>query len=187
MQLKCLVRARVYAGRGSRNVWLGAFSRPAVVSKVFLGQASRRAKPARGECSHAAPTVLDLCHRTACRLFNGSPPRADNLHIGSAGLLRGGAVAWVQVEMADTLTAAGAEFRPFLTATTSLDGSIATTYQTGAQVVVCDNTLSAALHSADTRVKVRHSANSLAKLAQSATRSASCTRSPTTSPPRLSS
>ena len=89
-----------------------------------------------------------------------------DLQIGSAGLLRGGAVAWVQVEMADTLSAAGVEFRPFLTATTSLDGSIATTYQTGAQVVVCDNTLSAALHSADTRVKVRHSANSLARLAE---------------------
>ena len=89
-----------------------------------------------------------------------------DLQIGSAGLLRGGAVAWIQVEMADTLNAAGVEFRPFLTATTSLDGSIATTYQTGAQVVVCDNTLSAALNTADTRVKVRHSANSLTKLAQ---------------------
>lgn len=89
-----------------------------------------------------------------------------DLHIGSAGLLRGGAVAWVQVEMADTLNTAGVEFRPFLTATTSLDGSIATTYQTGAQVVVCDNTLSAALNTADTRVKVRHSRNSLDKLAQ---------------------
>ncbi len=41
-----------------------------------------------------------------------------------------------------------------------------TTYQTGAQVVVCDNTLSAALTTADSRVKVRHSPNSLAKLAQ---------------------
>ena len=89
-----------------------------------------------------------------------------DLHIGSAGLLRGGAVAWVQVEMPATLTAAGVEFRPFLTATTSLDGSIATTYQTGAQVVVCDNTLSAALNTADTRVKVRHSRNSLSKLSQ---------------------
>ena len=47
-----------------------------------------------------------------------------DLRIGSAGLLRGGAVAWVQVEMADTLEAAGVEFRPFLTATTSLDGTI---------------------------------------------------------------
>jgi hypothetical protein len=32
--------------------------------------------------------------------------------------------------------------------------------------VVCDNTLSAALNSADTRLRVRHSANSLTKLAQ---------------------
>ena len=32
--------------------------------------------------------------------------------------------------------------------------------------MVCDNTLSAALHSVDTRIKVRHSANSLTKLAQ---------------------
>jgi phage/plasmid-like protein (TIGR03299 family) len=32
--------------------------------------------------------------------------------------------------------------------------------------VVCDNTLSAALNTADTRVKVRHSRNSLTKLAQ---------------------
>jgi hypothetical protein len=43
-------------------------------------------------------------------------------------------VAWVQVKMADTLSVAGVEFRPFLTATTSMDGSIATTYQIGAQV-----------------------------------------------------
>jgi Domain of unknown function (DUF932) len=81
--------------------------------------------------------------------------------------LRGGAIAWVQVEIADTLNAAGVEFRPFLTATTSLDGSIATTYHTGAQVVVCDNTLSTALNSTDaTRLKIRHSRNSLAKLAK---------------------
>jgi phage/plasmid-like protein (TIGR03299 family) len=88
-----------------------------------------------------------------------------DLQVGSAGLLRGGAVAWVQVEMADTLTVAGVEFRPFLTATTSMDGSIATTYQTGAQVVVCDNTLSAALHSGDAaRIKIRHSRHSLNRL-----------------------
>jgi phage/plasmid-like protein (TIGR03299 family) len=88
-----------------------------------------------------------------------------DLQVGSAGLLRGGAVAWVQVEMADTLSVAGVEFRPFLTATTSMDGSIATTYQTGAQVVVCDNTLSAALTSGDAaRIKVRHSRHSLNRL-----------------------
>jgi len=84
-----------------------------------------------------------------------------DLAIASAGLLRGGALAWVQVEMADTLSVEGVDYRPFLTAATSLDGSLATTYQTGAQVVVCDNTLSVALTTASATVKVRHSRHSL--------------------------
>lgn len=88
----------------------------------------------------------------------------DELAIGSAGLLKGGAVAWVQVEMEDTLSVEGVEFRPFLTAATSLDGSLATTYQVGSQVVVCDNTLSAALGEHSDRVKVRHSRHSLGRL-----------------------
>jgi phage/plasmid-like protein (TIGR03299 family) len=87
-----------------------------------------------------------------------------DLAIGSAGLLRGGAVAWVQIEMEDTLSAEGVDYRPFLTAATSLDGSLATTYQVGSQVVVCDNTLSAALGEHVNRVKIRHSRHSLGKL-----------------------
>ena len=88
----------------------------------------------------------------------------DELAIGSAGLLKGGAVAWVQVEMEDTVSVEGVEFRPFLTAATSLDGSLATTYQVGSQVVVCDNTLSAAMGEHTDRVKVRHSRHSLGRL-----------------------
>lgn len=87
-----------------------------------------------------------------------------DLHIGSAGLLKGGAVAWVQIEMAETMEAAGVEFRPFLTAATSLDGSLATTYGQGAQVVVCDNTLQGALGSFSDSIKIRHSSRSLGKL-----------------------
>lgn len=88
-----------------------------------------------------------------------------DLQIGSAGLLRGGAVAWVQVEMSDTIeTPEGVSFRPFLTAATSLDGSLASTYQTGSQVVVCDNTLSAALSDKSSMVKIRHSKHSMGKL-----------------------
>ncbi|MGP4104176.1 DUF932 domain-containing protein [Nonomuraea sp. KM90] len=87
----------------------------------------------------------------------------DNLSIGSAGLLKGGAVAWVQVEVPDTCTTPeGIAFRPFLSAATSLDGSLSSTYQTGAQLIVCDNTLSAALASNNAkRVKVKHSRRSL--------------------------
>ncbi len=88
-----------------------------------------------------------------------------DLQVGSAGLLRNGAQAWVQIEMEETLNVRGVEFRPFLTAATSHDGSIATTYVTGAQVVVCDNTLSAALAGSDRKqIKVRHSVNSMNKL-----------------------
>lgn len=90
----------------------------------------------------------------------------DDLKIGSAGLLKGGAVAWVQFELEDTIGVKGVEFRPFLTAATSLDGSVATTYQTGAQVVVCDNTLRASLDEKDAgRIKVRHSSRSLGRVA----------------------
>lgn len=88
--------------------------------------------------------------------------------IGSAGILRGGAQAWVQVEMSDTVsTPEGVDFRPFLTSATSMDGSLATTYQTGAQVVVCDNTLSAAMRESSAhRVKVKHSAHSLTRIGE---------------------
>jgi phage/plasmid-like protein (TIGR03299 family) len=88
-----------------------------------------------------------------------------NLAIGSAGLLKGGAVAWVQVEMEDTLEVEGVEFRPFLTAATSLDGSLATSYTYGAQVVVCDNTLHVAVtDQAAKRFKIKHSTNSLNRI-----------------------
>lgn len=88
----------------------------------------------------------------------------SSLAIGSAGLLSGGARAWVQIEMEDTLKVAGIEYRPHLTAATSHDGTLATTYGTGVQLVVCDNTLSAALRGFSGSVKVRHSVNSLSRI-----------------------
>jgi phage/plasmid-like protein (TIGR03299 family) len=91
-----------------------------------------------------------------------------DLRIGSAGLLRGGAVAWVQVEMPDSIvTPEGVTFRPHLTAATSCDGSLATGYQTGSQLVVCDNTLSAARREEGSAiVKVRHSSESLNRIGE---------------------
>lgn len=53
----------------------------------------------------------------------------DELAIGSAGLLKGGALAWVSIEVPETITTPeGVAFRPHLLATTSFDGSVATTY-----------------------------------------------------------
>ena len=98
-------------------------------------------------------------------LKNVSNIVGDTLQIGSAGLLRKGAVGWVQVELPETVTTPeGVAFRPFVTAATSLDGTLASTYQTGNQLVVCDNTLAGSLADTSHMVKVRHSKNSLGRI-----------------------
>lgn len=87
------------------------------------------------------------------------------LRVGSAGLLKGGAVAWVQFELEDTLDVQQVQYRPFLTAATSLDGSLATQYRTGAQVVICDNTLAASLREkGSSSIRIRHSRHSLGRI-----------------------
>ena len=88
------------------------------------------------------------------------------LAVGGCGLLKGGRQAFVQAELPETREAAeGIKHRPFLTAATSHDGTLATTYLTGTTVVVCDNTLSAALYEKGTgKVKIRHSRNSLNRI-----------------------
>lgn len=81
----------------------------------------------------------------------------DTLQIGSAGLLRNGAQAWVSVEVPDNITTpSGVVFRPQLIAATSFDGSLATTYKRSAQVVVCDNTLQAGLQGDGERFRLKH-------------------------------
>lgn len=81
----------------------------------------------------------------------------DDLAIGSAGLLKGGAVAWVQIEVPETLSVAGIQYRPTLLAATSFDGSLSSTYGRKVQLVVCDNTLDCALGESGQQIKVKHS------------------------------
>lgn len=90
----------------------------------------------------------------------------QGLEIGSAGLLQGGAVAWVQAEMPDTIEMPeeGVSFRPFINAATSLNGTLSSTLWTGSQLVVCDNTLSAALGDKSKMIKIKHSKNSLPRV-----------------------
>lgn len=88
-----------------------------------------------------------------------------DLHIGSAGLLKGGAVAWVQIELAETMEVAGLQHRPILTAATSLDGSLKTIYKRGTKVAVCDNTFAAVLaENVAEEHATKHSKKSLPKL-----------------------
>lgn len=89
----------------------------------------------------------------------------DSLAIGSAGLLKGGAVAWVSVEVPENIiTPEGVEFRPNLLATTSFDGSIATTYKRVVTNVVCDNTMAAGLAEQGQVYRVKHTRYSGVKL-----------------------
>lgn len=89
----------------------------------------------------------------------------DSLSIGSAGLLRNRAQAWVSVEVPENVTTPeGVEFRPNLLACTSYDGSLATTFGRKFTVTVCDNTLSAALSEQGQSFKVKHTRYSGYKL-----------------------
>jgi phage/plasmid-like protein (TIGR03299 family) len=91
----------------------------------------------------------------------------DDLAIGSAGLLKDGAQAWVSVEVPENITTPeGVEFRPNLTACTSCDGSLATTYKRMVQMVVCDNTLAAGLGEVGQQLKIKHSKYSKLRIAE---------------------
>jgi len=90
-----------------------------------------------------------------------------NLPVGSAGLLRAGAVAWVQAELPENVQAGGTgvAFRPHLLNTTSFDGSVKTTFKKAFTVVVCDNTHRIAIGENGDEYAVGHSRYSLGRLA----------------------
>lgn len=98
-------------------------------------------------------------------LDNVSTIVGDELQIGSAGLLKNRAQAWVSIEMPESIQGnGGVDFRPNLLACTSFDGSIATTYKRVVTVVVCDNTLSAGLSEKGQTYKLKHTKYSQAKI-----------------------
>jgi phage/plasmid-like protein (TIGR03299 family) len=91
----------------------------------------------------------------------------DSLHIGSAGLLRNGAQAWVGITVPESIiTPEGVEFRPFLYSVTSLDGSIATGYGRTVELPICDNSLSGSMGEKGQKVKYKHTSNSLNRIGE---------------------
>jgi phage/plasmid-like protein (TIGR03299 family) len=85
----------------------------------------------------------------------------NGLSVGSAGLLKGRAQAWVSVELPENIrTREGVEYRPNLLACTSHDGSLKTTYKRTVINVVCDNTMGIALAGGGRVIKIKHSPNS---------------------------
>jgi len=91
----------------------------------------------------------------------------DTLSVSSAGLLKQGAIAWVEVSMPESITTPeGVTFRPNLLATTSFDGSIATTFKRTVTDTVCDNTRECALAEKGQQYKVKHSRYSHMKITE---------------------
>jgi phage/plasmid-like protein (TIGR03299 family) len=89
------------------------------------------------------------------------------LGVASVGLLRNRGVAFIQAKLQGTgMEVGGYGFVPFITAATSVDGTMSSTYATGIEGVVCDNTLTAALSTAVSKLKVKHSRNSVGKLSE---------------------
>lgn len=89
-----------------------------------------------------------------------------NLQIGSAGLLRNGAGAFVSIETPENVkTRCGMEIKPKLLAASSHDSKLATTYKFVTTIVVCENTLNMALAEKDSNAyRRRHTLNSLDRL-----------------------
>jgi phage/plasmid-like protein (TIGR03299 family) len=89
----------------------------------------------------------------------------DDINIGSAGLLRGGGVAFVTIEVPETIEIIeGFGVRPHLLASTSHNGQLATSYKTVATFVVCDNTLAMALREKTPQFTVKHTRYSQLRL-----------------------
>jgi phage/plasmid-like protein (TIGR03299 family) len=85
----------------------------------------------------------------------------DDINFGSAGLLKNGAVAFVSLEMPESVEVLdGFSVRPHLLATTSHNGTLATTYKSVSTFVVCDNTHAMAMSEKTSQFKTRHSKNS---------------------------
>jgi len=98
-------------------------------------------------------------------LENAETIMGESLSIGSAGLLKRGARAWVQYEMAESRNVLGVSFRPYLMSYTSYDGSLATGYKLGSKVAVCDNTFEIARNEKDgNQFRLKHTRFSTGKV-----------------------
>lgn len=91
---------------------------------------------------------------------------SNELHIGSAGLLRRGAGAFLTVERPENVVSkSGMQLKSRLLAATSHDSKIASTYKMVNTIVVCDNTLDWALYrESGNKHRVRHTKNSLLRI-----------------------
>ncbi len=89
----------------------------------------------------------------------------DTLGITSVGVIKGGAVGWIEVSVEETRHHKhGIDYRPNLLGGTSFDGSIATFWKRTIRATICDNTFEVARAIQGQTFKIKHSRNSGFKL-----------------------
>jgi phage/plasmid-like protein (TIGR03299 family) len=102
-------------------------------------------------------------------LINNVRAFVDDSELGIASVIFPSpdrAIAAVSFELPEGMTTPeGVAFKSFLMATTSFDGSTATTYKPCNTLGVCDNTREIALREAGAAYKLKHTKNSVAKIA----------------------
>lgn len=86
----------------------------------------------------------------------------EEAQVSSAGLLKNRAQAWVQIERPESAVGPdGIKFSPYVTLSTSLDGSLKSQINQNTKMTICDNTLRITRGQG---VAFRHTKNSEAKL-----------------------
>lgn len=88
----------------------------------------------------------------------------DSLVIGSASLLKEGAVAAVQIRLREAIATQDGKILPYMLAGTSFDGSVSTFYKRCITRFVCKNTLRIAKAEKGAVLRIKHTANSGLKI-----------------------
>jgi phage/plasmid-like protein (TIGR03299 family) len=94
---------------------------------------------------------------------------SDDLNIVGAGLLRGGAIGWVQIGTSeeDGITLDGGDkVSSTLTVVSSHDGTFATSYRTGMFRFACSNQLGQVRRAVGAAYKIRHTRNSVMRIVE---------------------
>lgn len=88
--------------------------------------------------------------------------KPEELEVSSAGLLKNRAQGWIQIERPQSAVGPdGIKFSPYVTLSTSLDGSLASQINQNTQMTICDNCLRITRSQG---VSFRHSSRSQSKL-----------------------
>jgi phage/plasmid-like protein (TIGR03299 family) len=90
----------------------------------------------------------------------------SDLRVKHYGQFDGGAVGFVQVEFPTTSQRADVEYSTWISAVSSHNGSFATSYLSGNDLITCSNSVRSAVAKANGLIKIRHTRNSQLRVAE---------------------